>query len=165
MKDWENLTKTRHISILDIVYNRNNPYYLEQHLSKKILVSKNNPYKELIDWNSFSKNATPGRSVFRYQTSRLAAFRFFSPKRQSRDHTPWIDAFLVNWVHKKNGKPDCGSHKGFLSNFCSLSPGGKIDVFQYLENSDAWIPQHPVQSLYIAPLEMLEQNLVNRRRW
>jgi GT2 family glycosyltransferase len=49
MKDWENLTKVRHISIFDIFYNRNNPYYLEQHLPKKFLLSKMNPYKKLIE--------------------------------------------------------------------------------------------------------------------
>jgi GT2 family glycosyltransferase len=45
MKDWENLTKTRYIPILDIFYNRNNPYYLEQHLPKRFLRSEKNPYK------------------------------------------------------------------------------------------------------------------------
>ena len=51
MKDWENLTKTRHISLLDICYNRKKPYYLEQHISKKILLSKKNPYRKLINRN------------------------------------------------------------------------------------------------------------------
>ena len=49
MKDWENLTKTRHISIFDLIYNRNNPYYLEQRLSKKKLLLKKNPYRKLIN--------------------------------------------------------------------------------------------------------------------
>jgi len=49
MKDWKNLTKCRHISIFDFFYNRNNPYYFEQHFPKKILLSKKNPYKKLIE--------------------------------------------------------------------------------------------------------------------
>lgn len=49
MKDWKNLTKGRYISIFDFIYNRNHPYYLEQNLPKKILLSNKNPYKNLIE--------------------------------------------------------------------------------------------------------------------
>jgi GT2 family glycosyltransferase len=49
IKDWKNLTKGRHISIFDFFYNRNNPYYLEQHFPKTILLSKKNPFKKLIE--------------------------------------------------------------------------------------------------------------------
>lgn len=49
LKDWENLTKTRHIPIWDLVYNRDKPYYLEQRLPRKTLLSEKNPYKQLID--------------------------------------------------------------------------------------------------------------------
>ena len=49
MRDWKNLTNCRYISIFDFFYNRNNPYYLEQHLPKKILLSKMSPYKKLIE--------------------------------------------------------------------------------------------------------------------
>jgi GT2 family glycosyltransferase len=48
IKDWKNLTKARFISLFDFFYNRNNPYYLEQHLPKKYLLSKNNPYKNMV---------------------------------------------------------------------------------------------------------------------
>jgi hypothetical protein len=48
IRDWKNLTKGRYISIFDLFYNRNNSYYLEQHIPKKILFSKMNPYKSLI---------------------------------------------------------------------------------------------------------------------
>jgi len=43
----KNLTRCRYISILDFFYNRNNSYYLEQHIPKKILLSKKNPHKKL----------------------------------------------------------------------------------------------------------------------
>jgi GT2 family glycosyltransferase len=49
MKDWKNLTKGRHISIFDFFYNKNKPYYLEQYLPKKVLLSNKNPYKNLIE--------------------------------------------------------------------------------------------------------------------
>ena len=49
MKDWKNLTNGRYISTFDFFCNINRPYYLEQHLPKKILYSKNNPFKELIE--------------------------------------------------------------------------------------------------------------------
>jgi GT2 family glycosyltransferase len=45
IKDWKSLTHCRYISILDFFNNRNNPYYLEQQIPEKILVSKKNPYK------------------------------------------------------------------------------------------------------------------------
>jgi GT2 family glycosyltransferase len=47
LRDWKNLTRCRYISILDFFYNRNNSYYLEQHIPKKILLSKKNPHKKL----------------------------------------------------------------------------------------------------------------------
>jgi len=47
LTDWKNLTRCRYISILDFFYNRNNSYYLEQHIPKKILLSKKNPHKKL----------------------------------------------------------------------------------------------------------------------
>jgi GT2 family glycosyltransferase len=49
IRDWKNLTKARYVSIFDLFYNRNNPYYLEQRLSKKTLLSNKNPYKNLIN--------------------------------------------------------------------------------------------------------------------
>jgi len=48
IKDWKNLTNCRYISIFDFFYNRNNPYYLEQHLPEKILLSIENPFRKLI---------------------------------------------------------------------------------------------------------------------
>ena len=48
MRDWKNLTNCRYISPFDIFYNRNNLYYLEQHIPKKILLSNKNPYKKFI---------------------------------------------------------------------------------------------------------------------
>ena len=47
IKDWKNLTHGRYISFFDFFYNRNNPYYLEQHIPQKILSSNKNPYKKL----------------------------------------------------------------------------------------------------------------------
>jgi GT2 family glycosyltransferase len=49
MKDWKNLTHCRYISIFDFFYNRNNPYYLEQHFPKSILTSKKTRCKKLIE--------------------------------------------------------------------------------------------------------------------
>ena len=49
IRDWKNLTKGRYISIFDLFYNRNNPYYLEQYIPKKILLSNKNPYKNLVN--------------------------------------------------------------------------------------------------------------------
>jgi hypothetical protein len=48
MKDWKNLTKGKYISIFDFFYSMNKPYYLRQHLPEKILLSKNNPFKNLL---------------------------------------------------------------------------------------------------------------------
>ena len=48
IRDWKNLTKGRYISIFDLLYNRKNPYYLEQNLPKKMLLSNKNPYKNLV---------------------------------------------------------------------------------------------------------------------
>ena len=47
-KDWKNLTHCRYNSIFDFFFNRNHPYYLEQRIPKKILLSHKNPYKGLI---------------------------------------------------------------------------------------------------------------------
>jgi GT2 family glycosyltransferase len=49
IRDWKNLTKGRYISIFDLFYNRNNPYYLAQYIPKKILLSKKNPYKKFVE--------------------------------------------------------------------------------------------------------------------
>ena len=49
IRDWKNLTNCRYISIFDFYYNRNNPYYLEQHFPEKTLLSEKNPYKKLIE--------------------------------------------------------------------------------------------------------------------
>ena len=49
IKDWENLTKTRNISVFDLVSNRRNPYYLEQQIPRKFLMSANNPFRTLMD--------------------------------------------------------------------------------------------------------------------
>ncbi len=48
IRDWKNLTKARYVSFFDLFYNRKNPYYLEQHLPKKTLLSDKNPYKDLV---------------------------------------------------------------------------------------------------------------------
>lgn len=48
IRDWKNITKARYISIFDLFYNRNNPYYLDQYIPKKILLSNKNPYKNLV---------------------------------------------------------------------------------------------------------------------
>jgi GT2 family glycosyltransferase len=48
IKDWRNLTHCRYISLFDSFYNRNNPYHLEQKISRKELLSKQNPYKNLV---------------------------------------------------------------------------------------------------------------------
>ena len=48
MRDWRNVTNCRYISLFDFFYNRNNPYYLEQHFPKKILFANKNPYINLI---------------------------------------------------------------------------------------------------------------------
>jgi len=47
MRDWKNLTNCRYISLFDFFYNRNNPYYLEQHFPKKILLANKNLNKNL----------------------------------------------------------------------------------------------------------------------
>jgi GT2 family glycosyltransferase len=49
IRDWKNLTKGRYISIFDLFYNRNKPYYLEQFIPQKILLSNKNPYKNFIN--------------------------------------------------------------------------------------------------------------------
>jgi hypothetical protein len=49
IRDWKNLTNCRYISLFDFFYNRNNPYYLEQHFPKRILLSKENPCIKLIE--------------------------------------------------------------------------------------------------------------------
>jgi GT2 family glycosyltransferase len=49
IRDWKNLTNCRYISLFDFFYNRNNPYYLEQHFPKRILLSKENPWIKLIE--------------------------------------------------------------------------------------------------------------------
>jgi len=49
IRDWKNITKARYISIFDLFYNRNNPYYLDQYIPKKILLSNKNPYKNLVN--------------------------------------------------------------------------------------------------------------------
>ncbi len=48
MKDWENMLKTRHIPILDLFHNRKSTYYLEQQIPRRILLSKKNPYQNMI---------------------------------------------------------------------------------------------------------------------
>ncbi len=48
MRDWRNLTNGRYISIFDFFRHREHPYYLEQCMPKKILLSDKNPYKSLI---------------------------------------------------------------------------------------------------------------------
>ena len=48
-KDWKNLTHCRYISIFDFFKHKNNPYYLEQHIPKKFLLSEKNPYKKLVE--------------------------------------------------------------------------------------------------------------------
>ncbi|MDJ0887819.1 MAG: glycosyltransferase [Desulfobacterales bacterium] len=47
IKDWENLTRVKNISIFDLFYNRNNPFHLEQKLPKKKITSNTNPFRNI----------------------------------------------------------------------------------------------------------------------
>lgn len=50
-RDWVVIINSRFISLFDIYINRNNPYHLVQKIPKKYLVSKFNPYYNLISKN------------------------------------------------------------------------------------------------------------------